>query len=127
MRNRSISRGFTLIELGITLVFILVGTLFVGGIGWNFLFNRPGQTEARATEAMKGFIATNNVTGVQRSSCAHDSDNDGLASCTVVTMPPNGSENRINLQCPASLGNVMMGATSCKEIEFTMSLGTKRR
>lgn len=111
--------GFTLIELMIVLIVIsaVLGILVVP------FLNPPGKTEASAYSAADKFIATNSIK-VKRKTCAHDSDGDGQASCTIATE----DGEKIFLSCPVGIINKAMGAESCKEIsEFNQSSITVRK
>lgn len=124
MRN-TFSRGFTMIEAMVALVFVFVIGAFIVAIFSNLFFNRPGQTEARATQAAQQYMDKTKI-AVARLNCAHDSDGDGYGSCTVVTKASEGvPSEKIYLQCPARFVNTLMGATSCKEVEFTMQMNNK--
>jgi hypothetical protein len=102
---------FGLIEVFIGLVIPGIFLVVILSIFGNLIFNRPGKTEERATVAAQHFVMVNKIE-TTRLSCAYDADNDGYGSCTAVT--PAGE--KLYLQCPASWGNTMMGATNCKEV-----------
>ena len=122
---RKFPRGFILIEAMVVLAFSLVIGVLVVTIFSNLLFNRPGQTEARATQAAQQYMDKTKI-AVARLNCAYDSDGDGYGSCTVVTKASEGvPSEKIYLQCPARFVNTLMGATSCKEVEFTMQMNNK--
>lgn len=106
-------KGFTMIELLITLVIGTIIMLPISGLVVDFFLNNRGATEERAYEGMNAFIMDNDLQ-VSRSSCAGDSDGDGYGSCTIVLE----SGERIYLDCPSSWGSVnLFGASGCKEIE----------
>ena len=71
---------------------------------------------------MRAWVAESGVTSVQRSSCTHDNDGDGYASCTVVQT--NGAT--IELQCTANFSSIVpfYGVQTCKEIngQFKITL-----
>jgi prepilin-type N-terminal cleavage/methylation domain-containing protein len=111
-------RGFTFIELliGLAIIGIVLSIVAIPFI------NPPGKTEASAYEAADQFIAANSLQ-VKRKTCAHDSDGDGQASCTIAL---NDGE-KIFLSCPVGILNTAFGAKSCKEVSEMMMFQHKAR
>lgn len=107
-----------MIEALIVLAIVLILSMVVGGA----FLNTPGQTEERSLENAKAWVQSQNLTA-KRLSCAHDSDGDGYASCTLVTQ----EDEKIYLQCPAGFMQEVMGAKSCKEIEMTIQSTRRSR
>lgn len=106
-----LQRGFTLVELIIVIGIVsIVLALLTGGL----LVDRPSQTQARANENLQLWLKENNIHRTKRAGCAHDSDGDGWASCTVVV---DDGEERISLQCIGGFWKSVMGASSCKEVD----------
>lgn len=100
-----------------SLVILFIVLVFVSIVG-SWFVNTPGQTEGRATNHMNEWVQTNVKEPIKRSSCAHDSDGDGYASCTVATQ----SGEKIFLQCPSGFTTVALGASNCKEVEGNLKL-----
>jgi hypothetical protein len=86
----------------------------------DILFNRPGQTQARAEENAELFIKKAKLTA-KRSSCAPDMDGDGYGSCTVVT----ADNENIQLQCPARFWTNLTGGVGCKEIDARLNINKR--
>ena len=102
--------GFSLIELIISVIFVIILSMGIFG----FFANNKGATEERAYEAMDSFIIKNGIE-TKRKSCAGDSDGDGYASCTVVAT----DGEKIHLQCPSNWGDTTVwGASGCKEVDI---------
>ena len=116
------TQGFTIIELIIACAVISIFLAIFGSAIAGFIFNNAGKTEDSAYAAAEKFITTNNL-DVKRKTCAHDSDGDGQATCTIAL---NDGE-KIFLSCPVGIFNTFMGAESCKEIDTLLQMGIKRR
>lgn len=86
----------------------------------NIIFNRPGQTQARAEENAQLFIKKASL-NVKRYSCAPDMDGDGYGSCTIVTVE---GEN-IQLQCPGRFWTNFTGGAGCKEIDARLNINKR--
>jgi hypothetical protein len=80
----------------------------------------PEKQQDKAVENMNGWMAANNITvdQIKRANCAHDSDGDGWATCTVVTKPSGEEQGEhISLQCVTGWLKDKMGASGCKEVD----------
>ncbi len=120
------SKGFTLVELMITIAIVAILSVITLGALSNTFLNNKGFTEDRAYEGLASYLETNKFPGISRKTCAGDGkDQDGYGSCSfaylVETTDQNGmvistTEKRIRLDCPTDFWDVnVWGATSCKE------------
>lgn len=110
--------GFNLFAM--TFIVAIAALVLLTVLG--FVFDNPGATEDRAKEHASAWIKENGVSEVKRFSCAHDSDGDGYGTCTIVT-----ETEKIFLQCPSSISNVIFGATACKEVDTLMKMNINPR
>ena len=112
MLNR---QGFTLIEL--LVVVIIIGVFAM--IGVSIMTNNMGATERRAMDAATNFMSQNNIVA-KRITCAGDSDQDGMATCNIVTT----EGEKIMLKCPVDyMSTKFFGATQCKEVYYNVNTG----
>jgi type II secretory pathway pseudopilin PulG len=108
------SNGFTVVELLICLMFVVMLSLLM----MNGCLNNRAFTEQRANKGAKEYIAKNGI-AITRWSCAGDSDGDGYGTCNLVL----ASGEKIVLNCPTDYFDVnIWGASGCKEIVHNMNI-----
>ena len=113
-------KGFTVIELVITVAIFLIFLILFGVVSGAILDNR-GATEKRALSSARLFLQENNVK-VKRLTCAGDSNNDGYGACSVVT----AKGEKIFLQCPTGFFDTkLFGASQCKEVFHNLNFSVQ--